>query len=116
MSLDPVLADLAAAHGVAAFFHDWRGGERQVSEPAVVSVLAALGVDASTPEAAREALARARDGQWRDMLPSYLVVRGGAAARVAVHVPHGEAVTVDLETRRRRPDFADPADDLGRSA
>jgi 4-alpha-glucanotransferase len=97
MSLDPVLSDLAAAHGVAAFFHDWRGGERQVSEPAVVSVLAALGVDASTPEAARDALAHARDGRWRDLLPSYLVVRGGATARVAAHVPHGEAVTVDLE-------------------
>ena len=96
-SLDPVLADLAAAHGVAAFFHDWRGGERQVSASAVVSVLAALGVDASTPEAARDALVRARHGRWRDMLPSYLVVRGGATARVAVHVPHGEAVTVDLE-------------------
>jgi 4-alpha-glucanotransferase len=96
-SLDPVLADLAAAHGVAAFFHDWRGGERQVSAQAVVSVLAALGVDASTPEAARAALDRARDGRWRDMLPSYLVVRGGATARVAVHVPHGDAVTVDLE-------------------
>jgi 4-alpha-glucanotransferase len=96
-SLDPVLTDLAAAHGVAAFFHDWRGGERQVSASAVVSVLAALGVDASTPEAAGEALTRARDGRWRDMLPSYLVVRGGASARVGVHVPHGESVTVDLE-------------------
>jgi 4-alpha-glucanotransferase len=96
-SLDPVLADLAAAHRVAASFHDWRGGERQVSAPAVVSVLAALGVDASTPEAARESLARARHGPWRDMLPTYLVVRGGATARVAVHVPHGAAVTVDLE-------------------
>jgi 4-alpha-glucanotransferase len=96
-SLDPVLAELAAAHGVAAFFHDWRGGERQVSAPAIVSVLAALGVDASTPDAVSEALARSRDGQWREMLPSYLVVRGGATATVAVHVPHGEAVTVDLE-------------------
>ncbi|HEY3925310.1 MAG TPA: 4-alpha-glucanotransferase [Acidothermaceae bacterium] len=96
-SLDPVLAELAAAHGVAAFFHDWRGGERQVSQAAVVSVLAALGVDASTPEAVRDALARTRDGQWRDMLASYLVVRGGATARVAVHVPHGESVTLDLE-------------------
>jgi 4-alpha-glucanotransferase len=96
-SLDPVLADLAAAHGVAASFHDWRGGERQVSAPAIVSVLAALGVDASTPEAASEALARARDGQWRDMLPSYLVVRGGETAKVPVHVPHGESVSVDLE-------------------
>ena len=89
-SLDPVLADLAAAHGVATFFHDWRGGERQVPAPAVVSVLAALGVDASTPGAARSALDRVRDGRWREMLPSYLVVRGGIAGRVGVHVPHGE--------------------------
>ena len=96
-SLDPVLADLAAAHGVAAFFHDWRGGERQVPAPAVVSVLAALGVDASTPEAARVALDRARHGRWRDMLPTYLVVRAGTTAKVAVHVPHGEPVRVDLE-------------------
>ncbi len=96
-SLDPVLADLAAAHGVAAFFHDWRGGERQVPAPAVVSVLAALGVDASTPVAARAALDRARQGRWRDMLPTYLVVRAGTTAKVAVHVPHGEPVKVDLE-------------------
>jgi len=97
-SLDPVLADLAAAHGVATFFHDWRGGERQVPAPAVVSVLAALGVDASTPGAARAALDRVRDGRWREMLPSYLVVRGGIAGRVGVHVPHGEPVTVEIET------------------
>jgi len=96
-SLDPVLADLAAAHGVSAFFHDWRGGERQVSAAAVVSVLAALGVDASTPEAASRALDRVRDGRWRDMLPTYVVARAGTTARVAVHVPHGEPVTVDLE-------------------
>ena len=96
-SLDPVLADLAAAHGVAASFHDWRGGERQVSAPAVVSVLAALGVDASTPEAAGHALALVRDRRWREVLPAYLVVRGGSTATVAVHVPHGDALTVELE-------------------
>jgi 4-alpha-glucanotransferase len=96
-SLDPALADLAAAHGVAVAFHDWGGGERQVSAPAVVAVLAALGVDASTSEATGDALARARHGRWRVMLPSYLVVRSGATARVAVHVPDGDAVTVDLE-------------------
>ena len=97
MSLDPVLAELAAAHGVAAYFHDWRGGEKQVSAPAVVSVLAALGVDASTPEAASDALARVYGRRWHEMLPAYLIVRGATTARVAVHVPHGDAVTVDLE-------------------
>ncbi len=31
------------------------------------------------------------------MLPTYVVARAGTTARVAVHVPHGEPVTVDLE-------------------
>jgi 4-alpha-glucanotransferase len=97
MSLDPVLAELAAAHGVAAYFHDWRGGEKQVSARAVISVLAALGVDASTPDAASDALARVYGRRWHEMLPTYLVVRGGTAATVAVHVPHGDPVAVDLE-------------------
>jgi 4-alpha-glucanotransferase len=96
-SLDPVLAELAAAHGVATFFHDWVGHERQVSSPAVVSVLAALGVDAGTPEAASRALDEARVAGWRRILPCYLVVRAGASARVAVHVPDGAAVGVELE-------------------
>jgi 4-alpha-glucanotransferase len=96
-SLDPVLAELADAHGVATFFHDWGGGERHVSTHAIVSVLTALGVDARTPEAAAAALSDARVAGWRQMLPPYLVVRAGTAARVAVHVPHGAGVTVELE-------------------
>ncbi|HEY0868951.1 MAG TPA: hypothetical protein VGD55_01010, partial [Acidothermaceae bacterium] len=96
-SLDPVLAELAATHGVATFFHDWVGHERQVSSPAVVSVLAALGVDAGTPEAASRALDDARLARWRRMLPQYLVVRAGSKAQVAVHVPDGAWVEVELE-------------------
>ncbi len=96
-SLDPVLAELAAAHGVATSFYDWRGGERQVSTHAVVAVLAALGVDARTSEAASRALADAQVARWRRMLPTYVVVRADASARVAVHVPHGDSVSVELE-------------------
>jgi 4-alpha-glucanotransferase len=96
-SLDQALAEVAAAHGVATSFYDWRGGQRQVSTRAVVAVLAALGVDARTPEAASRALNDARLAGWRRMLPSYLVVRAGASARVAVHVPHGDSIGVELE-------------------
>ncbi len=34
---------------------------------------------------------------WRRMLPQYLVVRAGSSAQVAVHVPDGASVDVELE-------------------
>ncbi|MDL5160555.1 4-alpha-glucanotransferase [Actinomycetospora termitidis] len=64
------LATLAAAHGVATSYRD--AGERtvQVDASVVVDVLAALDVDASTPEALRAALDDRREGG----LPPTLVV------------------------------------------
>jgi len=96
--LDSVLAELADVHGVATSFYDWRGGERQVSAEAIVSVLTALGVDAATPDAAAHALKWARVAAWRRMLPVYAIARRGTASRLAVHVDHGAPVTVDIET------------------
>jgi len=96
--LDSVLAELAHTHGVATSFYDWRGGERQVSTEAVVAVLAAIGVDAATPERAGHALRQAQTADWRRLLPVYVIARAGTARRIAVHVRHGEAVSVELET------------------
>ncbi len=64
------LAELAAAYGVATSYRD--SGERTVEVDAdvVVDVLAALDVDASSPEAVREALAARRD---RTGLPPTIV-------------------------------------------
>ena len=97
--LDPDLAELALAHGIATHFSDWRGGNVEVSTAAVTGVLTALGVDVSSANAVQRALVDVRDAPWRRMLPSYLVVRAGRAASLAVHVPHGDAVSlrVDLE-------------------
>jgi 4-alpha-glucanotransferase len=95
--LDPALAELAGAHGVATGFGDWRGGGAQASAAAIVAVLAALGVDASTPAAIERALADVRDAPWRRMVPRYVVARGGRVAEVAVHVPHGDPVSVWVE-------------------
>ena len=97
MTLDPELADLAAAHGVATVFHDWRGKATQPPGTTVVRVLAALGVDASSPAAIRASLQAARDARWRQLVPPYLVVRQGRTARFGVHVPHGAPVRVRLE-------------------
>src|SRR5664279_4600676 len=96
--LDSVLAELAHTHGVATSFYDWRGGERQVSADAVVAVLAAIGVDAATPESAGRALLQAQTAAWRRLLPVYVIARAGTAGRIAVHVRDGEPVSVEIET------------------
>jgi 4-alpha-glucanotransferase len=102
--LDPALAELARIHGVATSFGDWRGGGAQASASAIVAVLAALGVDASSPSAIERALADAELAPWRRMLPVYVVARAGRAATIKVHVPHGAPAqaTLALEGGDRR--------------
>jgi 4-alpha-glucanotransferase len=95
--LDASLAELCRAHGVATEFGDWRGGGAEASEQAVIAVLAALGVDASSPEAIRKSLDDARLASWRRMLPPAVVVRSGRTSRVWTHVPHGEPASVVLQ-------------------
>ena len=69
---EPLLA-LAARYGVEPDFWDFEGGHRQVSEETLVAILAALGVDASTPERVELALTNAEDEVWRRMLPPVVV-------------------------------------------
>ncbi|MDT0165066.1 4-alpha-glucanotransferase [Actinotalea sp. AC32] len=91
------LLDLASRYGVVPDFWDFDGGKRSVSESTLVAVLAALGVDASTPERAAVALENAEDDPWRRTLPPVTVVRQGATAEVPVHVPDGHEVVVRVE-------------------
>ncbi|MEU5881349.1 4-alpha-glucanotransferase [Spirillospora sp. NPDC047279] len=56
--VDEDLNSLAEAHSVSTRYTDWRGHEAAVSRETLVAVLAALGVDASTPAAVHDALAR----------------------------------------------------------
>ena len=75
-----------------------------MSADTVVAVLAAMDVDASSPDAVRTALADRREQPWRRALPPYVVTREGETPWVRVHVPHGEPVSlhVDLEDGGRR--------------
>ncbi|GAB7191442.1 4-alpha-glucanotransferase [Kineococcus sp. NUM-3379] len=93
-TLTPQLRELADALGVATSFTDWQGHTADVPAATVVAVLAALGVDASTPAAAADALADVRLRTWRRMLPPVVVVREGRAVDVPVHVVHGAPVDV----------------------
>ncbi|WP_396445078.1 4-alpha-glucanotransferase [Actinomadura sp.] len=73
---DDGLIRLAGRHGVATGYTDWRGREVAVAPDTLVAVLAALGVDASTPAAVAAELERGRDRERA--LPPCLVVRRGS--------------------------------------
>ncbi|CDR09820.1 4-alpha-glucanotransferase [Streptomyces iranensis] len=94
-------ARLAELHGVATSYDPAPGRTVQVPEDTVVAVLAALGVDASTPRSVREALDR-YDGRQRDrLLPPCVVVRPGKAPRLSL--PEGTALRVCPEDGAPHP-------------
>ena len=88
--LDPQLHDLAEAYGIATEFWDWKGRLTPVSRETVVAVLAALDVDASSPEAIEAAADELRLKPWRSALPPCVVVTQGSGVHVSVHVDHGQ--------------------------
>lgn len=92
----PLLA-LAERFGVVPDFWGFGGEKRTVSEATLVAVLAALGVDASTPERAALALEHAEDDEWRRALPPAVVLRRGTTRHVPVHVRDGDDVETWLE-------------------
>ena len=102
--LDPALRQLADAYNIATEYWDWQGRHVDVSAETVADVLAALGVDAATPEAAAAAVAAQDLQPWTRMLPPCLAVREQRTASVPVHVTHGDPVSawIDLETGETR--------------
>ncbi len=94
---DDLLRALAEAHGISLGYWDWRGQHVTVSAGAVRALLAALGVDASTPEEVGAALEARELAPWRRMLPPTVVTREGEPRDVPVHVSHGSPVEVWVE-------------------
>ncbi|GAB2613642.1 4-alpha-glucanotransferase [Streptomyces capparidis] len=89
------LAALAARHGVDVTYEPSPGEVVRVPEETVVAVLAALGVDASTPEAVAEALERYERQQAERLLPVCAVVRAGEPLRL--RLPRGARLRVEAE-------------------
>ncbi|MEV5826314.1 4-alpha-glucanotransferase [Spirillospora sp. NPDC052242] len=71
------LAALARRYGVATRYTDWRGRETGVAPDTLRSVLAALGLDVSSPAAVREELERERERDRTRLLPPVVVARRG---------------------------------------
>src|SRR3954447_8353990 len=78
-----LLDRVAAAHGIELGYTDAHGDKRHATEAAKRSLLAAMGVDAGSDAALKEALARRRAGA----LPPVLVLRAGEDA--ALPLPRG---------------------------
>jgi 4-alpha-glucanotransferase len=96
VTVDPDLARLAAAHGVATSYEDQLRRPVEVGRDAVVGVLAALGVDASSPQAVDAAL---REVAERPPAPDVVVLRRSRGA----HVPVGGPALLRLEDGGHRP-------------
>ena len=98
------LAELAHACGVAIAYVDQHGEPVDVSAAAVVSVLGALGHDATSEAGIFRALDTVRLRDWRRMLPPIVIGRAGEDRRLWVHVPHGAPARawVELESGAMR--------------
>ncbi|MET9658320.1 4-alpha-glucanotransferase [Streptomyces sp. NPDC006510] len=92
------LSRLAALHGVATSYSPSAGVTVSVPDDTVVAVLAALGVDAATPEAVRESLAAAESSARSRLLPPTLVVWTGEPLPAALTaLPPGTTLDIGLE-------------------
>ncbi|SEE97646.1 4-alpha-glucanotransferase [Streptomyces sp. 2112.3] len=90
-------ARLARLHGIATSYEPSPGRSVQITGDTVVAVLAALGVDASTPQAVRSALAAYEDRAVRALLPRTVVARPGRPPDLA-HLPEGTVLRVETES------------------
>ncbi|KOV92225.1 4-alpha-glucanotransferase [Streptomyces sp. NRRL B-3648] len=102
------LARLAGLHGVATSYRPAPDRTVQVPAAAVTAALAALGVDATGPDAVRTALA-ARERELREhLLPPTLVQWTGAEPPAALTaLPAGTRLHVETEDGRHAQDTAD---------
>ncbi|GGV30487.1 4-alpha-glucanotransferase [Actinomadura cremea] len=94
------LAALARRYGVATRYTDWRGRETGVAPGTLRSVLAALGVDVSSPAAVVEELERERERERTRLLPPVVVARRGEGVP---RPPGRPELTVELAGGGVRP-------------
>ncbi len=101
------LTRLAALHGVATSYRPSPDRAVPATATAVTLALAALGVDARTPEAVRAALT-AREAELRARLlpPTLVQWTGGGTPAALAALPEGTRLRVDTEQGETRTDLA----------
>lgn len=96
------LSRLAELHGVATSYRPSPDRTVAASAGAVVAALAALGVDASTPQSARAALAARESDLAERLLPPTVVGRYGATPAALDALPDGTRLHVETEQGETR--------------
>ncbi|MFC9912332.1 4-alpha-glucanotransferase [Streptomyces sp. NPDC127197] len=96
------LCRLAELHGVATSYSPSPDRTVTASAAAIVRTLAALGVDAGTPEAVRTALAARRRELDERLLPPTVVCWGTAAPDVLATLPAGTRLRIETEQGETR--------------
>ncbi|MEV0265107.1 4-alpha-glucanotransferase [Streptomyces sp. NPDC050617] len=104
-------ARLAELHGVATSYETSPGRSVRVSEDTIVEVLAALGVDASTPRSVRAALDDHALTERSRLLPATVVLRAPVASTAPTPrrtpplpvLPEGTVLSVETESGERLP-------------
>ncbi|MFE6743345.1 4-alpha-glucanotransferase [Streptomyces tubercidicus] len=89
-------ARLARLHGIATSYAPSPGTSVPIPDGTVVAVLAALGVDASTPHAVRTALAAYENAADRALLPRTVVARPGRPPDLT-GLPEGTVLRVETD-------------------
>lgn len=97
MTTDEPLYALAENCGLQTTFWDWKSNLTHTPASGIKAILAAMGIDASTPESIADALRGCEDRPWRHPLPACTVTEQGRPARVNVHVPAGAPATLSIQ-------------------
>jgi len=103
-ALGEELSRLAELHGVATAYSPSPDRAVPASPGAVVAVLAALGVDASTPRAVRAALAARQQELAERLLPPTVVGRHGSSPAALDALPEGTRLHIETEQGETRTD------------
>ncbi|MFE2420976.1 4-alpha-glucanotransferase [Streptomyces hokutonensis] len=101
-ALGEELSRLAELHGVATAYSPSPDRAVPASPGAVVAVLAALGVDASTPQAVRAALAARQQESAERLLPPTVVARHGSTPAALDALPEGTRLHIETEQGETR--------------
>ncbi|MFI0962162.1 4-alpha-glucanotransferase [Streptomyces sp. NPDC021080] len=96
------LSRLAELHGVAPAYSPSPGRTVTAPDTALVAILAALGVDASTPDAVRDALALHDAETAQRLLPPTLVCWGGLVPAPLAALPDGTRLRITTEQGESR--------------